>query len=406
VKKRTVAGRTARRQSAPLGVVGLFAGVGGIEMGLSRAGHESLLLCEIEEGATAVLDARFPKVAKHRDVCTLTEWPKGTDLVAAGFPCQDLSQAGKTVGITGLRSGLIGEVFRVLQDHPVPWLLLENVPFMLQLGRGRALDVIIGELERLGYRWAYRVVDARAFGVPQRRERVFFLASKEHDPRTVLFADDVGEPLLPRWERGRAFGFYWTEGVRGLGAAVDAVPTLKGGSTIGIPSPPAIVLSTGRVITPDIRDAERLQGFPEDWTLPSEAVKRKGHRWKLVGNAVCVKAAEWLGRRLRDPGEYDGTYDPVLPPRSPWPRAAWNLGEGRRTAPVSAWPVKVEMEGIETFLKHPGAPLSIKATEGFLSRARTGSLRFPDGFLKTLEQHLKRMRRESKTAAESPALVA
>lgn len=69
-----------------------------------------------------------------------------------------------------------------------------------------------------------------------------------------------------------AFGFYWTEGTRGLGAAVDAVPTLKGGSTIGIPSPPGILLPGGRVVTPRIEDAERLQGFEAGWTEPAEAV--------------------------------------------------------------------------------------------------------------------------------------
>jgi DNA (cytosine-5)-methyltransferase 1 len=403
--RRESAGHRAHREPSSLKVVGLFAGIGGIELGLRRAGHDSLLLCEIDEWAGAVLDAQFPGIPRHRDVCTLTEWPKGTDLVAAGFPCQDLSQAGKTAGISGLRSGLVGEVFRVLEDQPVSWLLLENVPFMLQLGRGRALEVIVGELERLKYRWAYRVVDARAFGIPQRRERVFLLASRNHDPRTVLFADDVGEPAIETWGPGRAFGFYWTEGIRGLGAAVDAIPTLKGGSTIGIPSAPAILLSDGTVVTPDIRDAERLQGFPEGWTAPVETVTRKGRRWKLVGNAVCVEVAAWIGRRLITPREYDGANDEILHPGRSWPRAAWNLGEGRRIAPVSAWPTRITSKGIEKFLRYPGHPLSVKATEGFLSRAATSSLRFPSGFLPALERHLRRMKRATRSPSETRALA-
>ena len=97
-----------------------------------------------------------------------------------------------------------------------------------------------------------------------------------------------------------ACGFYWTEGIRGLGWAVDAVPTLKGGSTIGIPSPPAMVFPLGLVGKPDVRDAERMQGFVADWTQPAESVVRAGHRWHLVGNAVTVDVATWIGERLAD----------------------------------------------------------------------------------------------------------
>src|SRR5207248_8666113 len=104
-----------------------------------------------------------------------------------------------------------------------------------------AMDYLTTRLEKLGFDWAYRVVDACSFGVPQRRKRVVLVASKSEDPRTVLFADDAGERLFSLREDS-ACGFYWTEGLRGLGWAIDAVPTLKGGSTIGIPSPPAIWL--------------------------------------------------------------------------------------------------------------------------------------------------------------------
>ncbi len=224
--------------------MGLFAGVGGIERGLHRSGHKTRLLCELDEAAASVLRSRFPGIPITPDVRDVVRLPNGTDLLVAGFPCQDLSQAGRTEGITGARSSLVGEIFRILERQPVPFVLLENVPFMLQLGGGRALDVIISSLEDLGYRWAYRVVDSRAFGLPQRRERVYLLACLEEDPRDVLLVDDVGEPeQVPR--EPVACGFYWTEGIRGLGWAVNAVPTLKGGSTIGIPSPPAILFPVG-----------------------------------------------------------------------------------------------------------------------------------------------------------------
>ena len=99
----------------------------------------------------AVLRDRFPEVKLHDDVCTLERLPNGTSLVVAGFPCQDLSQAGATRGIDGARSGLVGEVFRLIERHRVPWLLLENVPFMLQLAGGEAMNVIASRLEDLGY---------------------------------------------------------------------------------------------------------------------------------------------------------------------------------------------------------------------------------------------------------------
>jgi DNA (cytosine-5)-methyltransferase 1 len=372
-----------------LAVAGLFTGVGGIELGLHRAGHETLMVCENEPGARAVLHARFPDIPLHDDVCKLVEFPEGTELVAGGFPCQDLSQAGQTAGISGARSGLVGEVFRLLERRAVPWVLLENVPFMLQLKRGEALAVVVDALDRLGYDWAYRVVDSRAMGVPQRRERVYLLASKVGDPRDVLFVDDAGDPGEPSPEewRSMACGFYWTEGIRGLGWAYDAVPTLKGGSTIGIPSPPAIVLRSGEIVKPDIRDCERMQGFEPEWTKPAEAVTRRGHRWKLVGNAVTVDVAEWIGSRLRSPDRYDPTGDEQFHRRGAWPRAVWSVGGRRYVAAVSAWPFHRPRTPLEAFLQYRPCPLSLRAAEGFLKRTQKGSLRFPPGFIDLVREH-------------------
>lgn len=408
--------RRPRRQPTPEGtthkIAGLFAGVGGLERGLHRAGHETLLLCENDLAAVAVLTARFPSIRLHKDVCTLRALPRTTTLVAAGFPCQDLSQAGMTAGIAGSRSGLVGEVFRLIKKHRTPWLLLENVPFMLQLSRGRAMDVITTTLEEYGYRWAYRVVDARAFGLPQRRRRVYLVASLTGDPRAVLFADEAGHREEPKVNGHKAAcGFYWTEGIRGLGWAVDAVPTLKGGSTVGIPSAPAILMPDGDVVMPEIRDAERLQGFPSDWTKPAEKVARSGMRWKLVGNAVSVPAAAWLGRRLLKPGvvldfplsRVQGTH---------WPAAAWNVGDGRVSVDASEWPVHRQYTSLVEFLKYTPKMLSTKATRGFLERTDRSSLRFPDGFLAALREHEARMssldeglrrRRASVAAAATPA---
>jgi len=372
--------------------VGLFAGIGGLDLGLTKAGHSSSHLCEIDPSARAVLARRFPEIHLHDDIRTLRGLPQDTDVLVAGFPCQDLSQAGLTGGIAGARSGLVAEVFRLLRRQRVPWLVLENVPFMLQLAGGEALETIVRTLERLGYLWAYRVVDTRAFGLPQRRRRVLLVASLEDDPRTVLFGQDAGEPEDGPFA-GRACGFYWTEGVRGLGWAVDAVPTLKGGSTVGVPSPPAIWLPDGRIVTPDLRDAERLQGFKADWTKPAEAVVRGSFRWKLVGNAVSVPVARWLGESLASPRAFalQGVRELVQP--GAWPTNAWNVGDGRFTADLSEFPVRRKRKSLEAFLRYEPKLLSQKATAGFLARMEKGNLRFPPGFIDALKRHLRAVAR-------------
>jgi DNA (cytosine-5)-methyltransferase 1 len=385
-----------------LRVAGLFAGIGGLEVGLGEAGHRASLFCEISPTARAVLQARFPGVRCEPDIRSLSSLPDEVELLVGGFPCQDLSQAGLTAGIDGARSGLVGRVFDLLDRRPVPWVLLENVSFMLQLDRGRALATLVEAFEERGYRWAYRVVNSLAF-LPQRRERVLFLATTtDVDPADVLLTDDVEPPAKVTALKTHAHGFYWTEGIRGLGWAPDAVPTMKNGSTVGIPSPPAVLLPSGMVITPDIRDAERLQGFPVDWTRPAEAVARASLRWSLVGNAVTTPVAAWLGGRLNAPGGYDSGRDMPLSVEKRWPKAARFDGDGRREVRIGAFPLWRERPQLASFLAYPGKPLSARATRGFLERTQRGSLRFVSGFQDCLRRHLAVM----EGADASPSLFA
>lgn len=386
--------------SRPLSVAGLFAGIGGIELGLHRAGHTTRLLCEIDDGAKRVLQAHFPQTELVGDVRSIKRLPK-VDLVAAGFPCQDLSQAGRTAGIEGEQSGLVGEVFRLLGDEArVPtWLLLENVPFMLQLDRGNAMRFLVDSLEALGFTWAYRIVDTRSFGVPQRRRRVLLLASQTEDPRPVLFAEDAGEPQGAN-PADVGCGFYWTEGIRGLGWAVDAIPTLKGGSGLGIPSPPAIRLpDSGGIVVPEIRAAERLQGFPDDWTVAAldDRRRREGPRWKMAGNAVSVPVAEWLGRALRR-RQANVAYEQEPLPEKGWPTAAHGVNGSRFAVSVSSWPMQMSYRHLLDVVNGEHRALSERATSGFLSRTRTSSLRFPEGFLRDVEDHLRRIEASRRAA--------
>lgn len=374
-------------------LVGLFSGIGGLELPFHEAGHETALLCDNWDASQDVLRDRFPDTKVVGDVADVgaTHMPAHVDVVTAGFPCTDLSQAGRTAGIRGEASGLVSHVFRLLDENPsVQWLVLENVRNMLVLDRGAAMRYLVDELTSRGFRWAYRLVDSRFTGVPQRRHRVILVASRHHDPRPVLFSDEAGELPAPAYG-SRAFGFYWTEGERGLGWAPDAVPPLKGGSTVGIPSPPAIWLPKAapgrRLIYPTIEQAEALQGFPPGWTEAASTSRRNGPRWKLMGNAVTVGVSRWLERRLTSPGT------PVVDLDGPeveakWPDAAWGDSAGEWVVDASHWPERHDYPGLLSIVDPDACePMSQRAAAGFLTRAERGSLNFVDGFLDDVRDH-------------------
>lgn len=393
--------RDSEPVATPFRIAALFAGIGGIELGMAAAGHETVVMCERDASAQRVLRAQFPSSPLVPDVAEMRSLPD-VDVVTAGFPCQDLSQAGGTAGIRGRRSGLVEHVFRLLDSAETgpTWLLLENVSFMLSLDRGEAMRWLTAQLEERGYTWAYRVVDSQAFGLPQRRQRVLLLASRIQDPRPVLLNDDR-DPVVIDDRTGLACGFYWTEGVRGLGWAVDAVPTLKGGSTIGIPSPPALWRpGTGRIVTPEIRDAERLQGFPPGWTEAADELpgRRRTDRWKLVGNAVSTPVARWVGERLRTAEAYDAADDAELRPGSRWPSAAWGHAGERRAVPRSMWPIAYSRPHLHEFLEFEPNLLSARATAGFMSRAARGNLRIPEGLIAECREHLSVMTPQGRLA--------
>ena len=375
----------------PMNVLGLFAGIGGVELGLTRAGHRCKGLCEIDPGALQVLKKQFPHSEIYKDVKSIDKISPEVNCITGGFPCQDLSQAGRGAGIIdGKESSLVSEIFRILTNNAVDNVILENVPFMLSLQGGKAMEVLVNSFEQLDYKWAYRTVDTLCFGLPQRRQRVIFVASKTINPKTILLGDVSDFENKDKNAVGKyACGFYWTEGLKGLGWAVDAVPTIKGGSTIGIPSPPAICLTDGKVGTPDIRDAERMQGFPENWTLPSTEVQKESFRWKLVGNAVTVDVFEWIGRRFICSNEIGNqTSGKPIKQGKKWPSAGWNIGEGRFGAEFSLYPANIQRDELQRWLKYPLKPLSIRATSGFLSRVEKSKLNFPPNFKDVVRNHL------------------
>jgi DNA (cytosine-5)-methyltransferase 1 len=372
-------------------LVGLFSGIGGLELPFHERGITAELLCDVWSASRDVLRARFPGATLREDIKDVTELPEGVDVVTAGFPCTDLSQAGRTAGIGGKDSGLVSHVFRLLEKQDVEWLVLENVRNMLVLDNGAAMSYLVSRLEALKFRWAYRLLDSRFTGVPQRRQRVLFVASRKHDPREVLFADEAGEPSHSRLHDD-VHGFYWTEGLTGLGWARDAVPPLKGGSTVGIPSPPAIWFRNApdgrKFVVPSIEEAEQLQGFTSGWTEPAQEPRRNGPRWKLVGNAVTVGVADWLIGRLLTPGEVV-INSHTWSGKGRWPEAAFGQDGKVWSFDASQWPMAVPYQHLKDVVDGGRAmALSHRATAGFLERVSRSKLNFDPDFVADLRKHL------------------
>jgi DNA (cytosine-5)-methyltransferase 1 len=192
-----------RTAMTELTAVSLFAGVGGFELALGNHGVKVVASVEIDDAARGVLAHKFPDSKLFSDVKEVT----GDDLIAAGFipeqgiitggfPCQDLSVAGRRAGLDGARSGLYWEIVRLAEETQSKWLVLENVPGLLTSQSGRDMGIVLGTLVDRGYSVSWRVLDAQHFGVPQRRRRVFIVAGRTTDRR-------VGQILLePEGSRG------------------------------------------------------------------------------------------------------------------------------------------------------------------------------------------------------------
>ena len=384
-----------------LSTMGLFAGIGGIERGLELAGHRDELLCEIDPGARKVLFRTPLRGEIERDIRRMGgAFPK-VDVIAAGFPCQDLSQAGATAGITGKQSRLVGEVFKRLR-HKKNWSTLA-------VARERPVHVATRtwQGDEIPRRRARRsrlhvgVSHCRCPRVrnPQRRKRVLLLASRTEDPGQCC-SDAKAARMCQLFRPTVSAASTGPRACVGLGGRSTLYPsTLKGGSTIGIPSPPAIWDPlAGSISIPDIRDAERLQGFDTDWTSPAltNPDVRRGHRWKLVGNAVSVSVARWAGDRLASPsGDIPAWV--ALRRGVAWPRAAWGHQGKVYSVDASTWPVKEPAIALREFLRFPRLPLSHRAAAGFLSRAKVSGLHFEAGFLNDVSRHVDRMARSLST---------
>lgn len=160
-------------------VISLFAGIGGFDLGFERAGFETVAVVEKDENCRKLLAAKWPKAVVLDDVCTAGKHNlPACDVITFGFPCQDLSVAGKRAGLAGGRSGLFYEATRIIDELQSAFCVFENVPGLYSSENGRDFANVLAELERIGYRGAWRCLDAQWFGVAQHRRRVFGVFSR------------------------------------------------------------------------------------------------------------------------------------------------------------------------------------------------------------------------------------
>ncbi len=204
----------------------LFAGIGGLDLGLERAGMRCIGQVEIDPYCRAVLAKHWPDVPKWDDVRTFTKdcLNETPDLICGGFPCQDISNAGQQAGIDGERSGLWAEFYRLIRDLRPLYVLVENVSALLV----RGLDRVLGNLAESGFDAEWRVFTAGELGAPHRRERVFIVAYSNQVRREPVFESALELPAVGRpqlWESFRTTEQrIWLASDCGLSGNADGLP--------------------------------------------------------------------------------------------------------------------------------------------------------------------------------------
>lgn len=301
-----------------------FSGVGGLDLGFEKAGIETVSVCEIDPYASSVLAERFPDAPNLGSITEVNadDIPEA-DIWSGGFPCQDLSTAGKRAGFAGKRSSLAFTFLDLVEQRRPRWLLLENVPGLFTSNKGADFARLLYEVEQLGYSVAWRTLDARYFGVPQRRRRVFIVASLEPDRASEVLFECQGcerhpAPRKSSWQ-GVASGTSDGSGGNHHGAVADqssASPDTDGmrevdglargvdNSAISFPSrysrqptkfnhqTDPLTLAAGAPAV--FRKSSQAQ-TSEDPALPPGL---DSHRYRCCGNGVVANVAEWIGHRI------------------------------------------------------------------------------------------------------------
>ena len=232
-----------------LTAVSLFAGVGGFDLALERSGVKVVASVEIDQKASAILAKQFPNSKLFNDIKGVTGeqlinagFDPRNGIITGGFPCQDLSMAGKRAGLGGARSGLFWEICRLLDETKAQNFILENVPGLLSSNQGKDMAAVLEALVERGYRIGYRVLDAQYFGVPQRRRRVFIVGSLGNSgiaPEKVLaIAEGRSRYLEACKQKRESITRKITKGIRNSNRKdlTDLAQTLRSGGDGGVPS--------------------------------------------------------------------------------------------------------------------------------------------------------------------------
>jgi len=306
-----------------MNVGSLFSGVGGLDLGFERQGFSVSWACDKERSCRKILAKHFPNATIYEDVRTIDPVKASpVDVVIGGFPCQDLSTGGQRKGLAGERSGLFYEFIRIVRDMPTrpSFVVVENVPGMLTSSNGRDFGIVLNEMVK---QWspksiAWRTLDSRFFGVPQRRERVFVVADLrgERAAEILDLNTDMRGDTRARTTNGKntvsAFSPLFDEYVEQYPEAIRKSRKAQSNKDfetwvqteysntlnlfdVGQRSSVLVMenKNTVRYLTP--LEWERLQGFPDGWTdgLSDRA------RYNQMGNAVTVNVAEWVAKRMK-----------------------------------------------------------------------------------------------------------
>jgi len=305
-------------------LVSLFAGVGGFDLAFERAGANVVASVEIDKKCQGVLAKHFSQSKIFGDIQGVTGeqlisagFVPGTGFIAGGFPCQDLSVAGKQRGLAGARSGLFWEICRILDETKAQGFVLENVGGLLSSNNGRDMRAVINALNERGYGIAWRSFNSQYFGIAQRRKRVFIvgflgdggeraaevLALKEGRRRFIGTGGKeeskptVGSPkrtvndLIHTFSKARR-----AQNVEDYETWVerDFTNTLNAFDNATEIRATELVVSQGKVRRLMPIEMERLQGFPDNWTDG----QADSNRYKQMGNAVSVPVAQWIAERM------------------------------------------------------------------------------------------------------------
>lgn len=264
-------------------VSSLFAGIGGFDIGFENAGFTTSWQVEIHDVARAVLADRFPHAKQHRDVRTCLPDLSTVDVIVGGFPCQDVSLMGKRRGFEGERTSLFFNAMHIVTQLSPRWLVLENVCGLFSSNNGLDFQKVIETLAECGYVGFWRVLDARYFGVPTKRRRVFIFAGLGEYPPMALMGD-AGPVELN--------GGTGAEGTAWENAAPTLLAGLRSGSAIDLGFSSIIAMPNGRDKMVERWRTSENHGFCRG-LAPTDVEEARG-----AGNAVVPAVAEWIARKL------------------------------------------------------------------------------------------------------------